>query len=203
VNLSSASALLFVVVALLAGGCASDRSARSSADSLLPSDATDATDSTGQLSSFSLTDQRGETRRVEFPAELPLLLTLADRKGSREVEGWVEPVRTRFGETVRIEGVADLRAVPGFLRGFVRKQFSGLDYPVMLDWHGEVVEPAGYQGGAVDVLLVDRRGGIRWRARGEADEVGVGALLALLEELVDPGTQDLPGSAEVPGAGAW
>ncbi|MCP5524295.1 MAG: hypothetical protein H7A46_22395 [Verrucomicrobiales bacterium] len=183
-NRSGSSVFAGCLVALLAClfiGCAGGNSAHPAPGAVVAR-ATDGTASI--LDPFKLTDQRGEKREVRFPLDRPLVITLADRAGSKQVAGWVEPVRRRFGESVRIEGVADLRAVPGFLRGLVRGQFAGLDYPVMLDWDGAVVGPAGYEGGAVAVWLVDREGNILWRGQGEVDEARLDVMVHRLDGLL-------------------
>ena len=89
------------------------------------------------LAPFELRDQYNCPHRIFFPAAGVTLLTVADRKGSEQIDGWIGPLKEHYGGRIAIEGIADMSAVPCLLRSMVREQFKKCRaYPVMLDWEG-------------------------------------------------------------------
>src|SRR5262245_55572096 len=83
---------------------------------------------------IELADQFEQLQKLAFPNTNVTVLLLADRKGSAQIPGWVEPVSKRFGKRVEVRGIADVSAVPRLLRGSVRLTFrKDFTYPVMMD----------------------------------------------------------------------
>ena len=105
-----------------------------------------------------------------FPATNVTLLTIADKKGSEQINGWITPLKQRFGKRVDIRGLADVSTVPRLLRGMLRTKFQkSQTYPVMMDWSGEVVKAFTYVPDKANVLVLDGRGHILKRVSGEAN----------------------------------
>lgn len=159
---------LFVVALLLAGSCRASEAA------------------TGRtnfwLSSFALADQSNQPHQVTFPRTNLLVLTVADHKGSQQVESWVRPLKARFPANLAIEGVADVSSVPGLLRPLVQREFKkNFTYPVMLDWSGKVVKPLDCVGDAVNVFAVASSGEVLARFSGPANTNQLAQLVAILE----------------------
>jgi len=134
---------------------------------------------------FQLTDQHKEAHRIAFPAGKVLFLIIADRKGSDEVEEWIEAVYKRYKDRIGIEGVANLDGVPKPLRGVVRGLFKrGVDHPVLLDWDGTVFKNYGCKSGAANVFVVERDGTIATRAYGAATEANIDNIASTLDGLL-------------------
>lgn len=137
---------------------------------------------TSAPSSIELHDQFDAPQTLSFPATNVTLLTIADKKGSEQVAGWVTPLKQRFGKRIDIRGLADVSTVPRPFRGMVRKKFQRLQtYPVMLDWSGEAVKAFTYVADKANVLLLDRRGQILKRISGEANPKAVQDLCAAID----------------------
>lgn len=135
-----------------------------------------------QISGFELTDQNGREHRYYFPKENLSLLTVADKKGSAQVESWVKPVRARYGSRIDIDGVADMSAVPGLLRGMVASQFKKQQqYPVMLDWSGKVSRQLGCTKGQAGILLIDRDGRLLREWQGRATDAMLRELFVVID----------------------
>jgi hypothetical protein len=118
---------------------------------------------------IELKDQFDSPQVLSFPTTNLIVLTIADHKGSEQIAGWVAPVKQRYGLRVDIRGIADMSAVPGWLRGVVRKRFQQRQvYPVMLDWSGDVVKAFAAVNETVNVFVLDERGWILKRFAGEA-----------------------------------
>jgi hypothetical protein len=122
----------------------------------------------GRVHSFTLCDQFKIEHKQVFPGSRIIVLTLADRKGSEQLEDWVTPFYKRYEEQVDIFGVANLKGVPGFMKPLLRKLFrKGLDYPVMMDWTGEICEALQYKAGKANIFILCPKGVIRHRINGK------------------------------------
>jgi hypothetical protein len=115
-----------------------------------------------------LHDQFDDKHEIAFPRDKAVLFVLADRKGSEHVEPWVRAVYDRYEDSIDIEGIAAVTGVPKVLRGVVRTIFKeGLDEkPILLDWDGDVCGRFGYEGGDVEVHLVNPDGVRTFSVRG-------------------------------------
>lgn len=129
------------------------------------------TEAAGKADAFVLQDQYDNTHAYGFPKAKVSVLLFADYKGHSQLEPWIRPLYERYRDGINIHGVADLSAVPGFLRGIVRNAFrKQLDYPVMLDWRGTVSERYAYQKGSANLLVIDCEGAIKLRLSGAATD---------------------------------
>jgi hypothetical protein len=138
---------------------------------------------TNAPATISLRDQFDAPQKLSFPTTNIILFTIADKKGSEQIAGWVAPVKERFNERVEICGIADVSAVPRPLRGLVRKKFrQAQSYPVMLDWTGDTVKAFGCVSDQVNVFIVDGEGRILSRAFGPASEAKLRDLFSVLEQ---------------------
>lgn len=136
---------------------------------------------------IELSDQFEVPHTLRFPHTNVVVLTLADHKGSKQVEGWVRPLKERFPQHLTLAGVADVSKVPAWLRGRVRAGFrEQMPYPVMLDWKGTVCRHFAYERGDVNVLLLDRSGTLRLRLTGPATADELTRLMRAIEELLLP-----------------
>jgi uncharacterized protein YfaP (DUF2135 family) len=119
--------------------------------------------------SLELHDQYDQPQRLAFPATNVVVLTIADQKGSAQIDAWVTEIKARYAGRLDLRGLADVRGVPGFLRGKVRKKFQETRrYPVMMDWSGTVCSQFGFQPGAANVLVLGPDGAIQARLAGPA-----------------------------------
>jgi hypothetical protein len=134
-----------------------------------------------------LRDQFDAIRVLAFPTTNLTVLTLADKKGSDEIAGWVAPIHQRFPQGLAIEGIADVSAVPRPLRPLVRRQFQKAQaHPVMLDWTGEASKQLAIRPHRANVLVLDCRGNILKRMTGPATQEAVEELCALIEQHLAP-----------------
>lgn len=132
-----------------------------------------------QINDFDLVDQHHKTRSYRFPKSKITVMTVADHKGSEQLEPWISHVYERFGNKIDIDGVADLSRVPTPLRGMLRIAFRNqLGHSVMLDWDGSVVRQFDYEKGKANVYVLDARGRILKHFSGQA---GPPALLELTQ----------------------
>lgn len=138
-----------------------------------------------RVPSFALPDQFNDEHAVTFPRSKPTVLVLADRRGSEQLDGWLKPLGERHAETVHIDGVADVRGVPGLMRWGVRQIFRrGSKTPILLDWEDTVCGPLAYEGGVANLIVIDRDGAIVHRVHGEATAAALATVNEVLETLL-------------------
>jgi hypothetical protein len=140
------------------------------------------TNSAPVLASFELRDQYDNPHTISFPTTNVTIMSVADRKGSEQIDGWIAPVKERYGDRIAIEGIADVSTVPRLLRSLVRKQFKkDRAYPVMLDWDGPVARSFNYQKDKANFFVIDRQGHITGSFSGATNEVALKALFASID----------------------
>jgi hypothetical protein len=117
---------------------------------------------------FELQDQFRTNHVVHFPRAQPLLLIVADRKGSEQIDAWIAAINGRYGARLEMIGVADVGGVPGWLQGMIRGKFrKKYPYPILLDWSGKIPAALHCQPDAANVFLLDGTGRVLVRAQGE------------------------------------
>lgn len=134
---------------------------------------------------IELRDQFDSPQKLSFPTTNITLLTIADKKGSAQVDGWIAALKPRCDERIAIRGLADVGGAPGFVQGRIRKGFQeSRKYPVMLDWSGKVCAQFGYKKDEANVLVIDRNGSIQARFTGVANAGAVAEVGAILDKLL-------------------
>jgi hypothetical protein len=125
-------------------------------------------DATGLgLERLELEDQFGKLHRNSFPTLRPTVLLAADKRGYQDLEPWIQAVRERFPKTANIVGVADVRGVPGLLRGKVRRRFASAEnHAILLDWDGAVLAPLRPVKGVPNAYLLSAEGRVKLHLSG-------------------------------------
>jgi hypothetical protein len=135
-----------------------------------------------QLTTISLTDQHNQPHVFAFPQPGVSILTVADRKGSEQIEAWVRAITTRYPTHLPVEGVADVSSAPAPLRPFIRKRFrDAFAHPVMLDWKGSVVKQLRAAPDVASVYAVNTNGVVLRQFFGAANVTNLAELFAVLD----------------------
>jgi hypothetical protein len=133
---------------------------------------------------FTLKDQYEKDFRLSQLKGRNVLLVVGDRKGSQYGGPYWDGVKKNVGSDIQIDAVsvADLRAVPRLLRGWVKGKFLGNESDgkpknsVVLDWDGVIENQYGFAKEKTNIYLIDRNGILQYRAAGtgtapEVDEL--------------------------------
>lgn len=148
---------------------------------------------TASAVAISLTDQWEKPAVLRGPLERVTILAIADRAGAEQINEWVAPLKVQFGTNVQFFAVADVSAVPGPLRGMVRRRFAKeYTYPIGLDWKGTITGQLPLTPKAANIFVLDRAGIVQHTAQG-----AIGA--EALRKLIDAVTGLLPSAPESEG----
>ena len=133
--------------------------------------------------SIELRDQFDAPQKLSFPATNLTLLTIADKKGSAQVDAWIAALKPKCDGRIDIRGLADCGGAPGFFQARIRKRFQETrTYPVMLDWTGQVCAQFGYTKSMANLLVLGRDGVIQARFTGEATPAAIAQAEAALDQ---------------------
>jgi len=133
-------------------------------------------------SCIELHDQFDAPQKLSFPSAKVIVLAIADRKGSEEVNGWITALKSLYGGRIEFRGLANVAGVPGFFQGRLRRKFQEtLKYPVMMDWSGAACARFGFRRQVANILVIDRQGSIRARICGSASPTALAAARVALE----------------------
>ncbi|MCU0789338.1 MAG: hypothetical protein MUC91_14385 [Verrucomicrobia bacterium] len=137
------------------------------------------------MKAIELEDQFGRLHVYTFPADTPVVLFAADRKGNERLDPWIQSVSEVLGKRVTCLGVADVRGVPGLLRGKVKRGFrEARDHPVLMDWKGELLDEIQPEKDVPNVYLISRLGVVVAHSSGEASSERVHAFLDRVASLL-------------------
>jgi hypothetical protein len=140
--------------------------------------------------SISLTDQWEKPAALHAPLDRITILTVADRTGAEQINEWVAPLKVQFGTNVQFFAVADVSAVPGPLRGMVRRRFAKeYTYPIALDWKGTITGQLALTSKSVNLFVLDRSGTIQHTAQGTVATETLRNLINAVTRLLPPATE--------------
>jgi hypothetical protein len=111
---------------------------------------------------FSLQDQFDKPVNIRQLEGSIVVLIASDKEGSVQNAPWKDAVLNKFKGKVVLLGVADLRSVPFFLKSKIKKDFQNNPDGVILDWDGVVFTSYLLTKKVSNVILVDRKGLVRY-----------------------------------------
>lgn len=119
--------------------------------------------------SFELEDHHGHNHVFEFPRPVPTVLCFGDMLSAVQLKTWIEPLYTRFGDTIEIVGIAAFKGVPGMFRDLVRMSIREVSpKEVLIDWDGHLAGEFGICFGQCRVVAIDYEGNVTAEADGPA-----------------------------------
>ncbi len=143
---------------------------------------------------FSINDQYDHPIQLSSYRGKPVLVIYGDRKGSDYMGAWVQAVRPELKAAgVKIIQAANLKAVPGFMQGFVKRKFLGKTAngqpspPVILDWNGQIASAYGFRDSVTNVYLIDGRGVLKFSASGTGSPEEARPLAEAMKALASAG----------------
>lgn len=132
---------------------------------------------------FTLQDQYEKTVSLRTYEGRAVVLIASDKECSSQNAAWKKAVRTKYGDSIAVQGLADVSSVPFFLKGKIRSDFKKEAENILLDWKGEVFRSYGLTKGASNVILIDKDGMVRHRSSGPASPEAVQELFEKIDAL--------------------
>lgn len=134
---------------------------------------------------IQLENQWEKPAKLQAPMQHVTILTVADRAGAEQIEEWVAPLKKEFAANIDFFAVADLRAVPRPLRGFVRRRFAkAYDYPIGLDWSGSVADQLTIKEDVANLFALDQHGRVQATMHGPATAQSLETLKTEIAKLI-------------------
>ena len=133
---------------------------------------------------FTLQDQYEKTVSLKQYEGSIIVLIASDKEGREQNTAWKKAVREKYGDSVAVQGLADVSSVPFFLKGSVRSDFKKDAESILLDWKGEVFKAYGLTKGVSNVILIDKEGTVRHRTSGQASSEAVQELFKKIDNLL-------------------
>jgi hypothetical protein len=133
---------------------------------------------------FTLTDQDGRARTIDYPRDKVSVFVIADHKGSSEIAGWITPLYQRYQQRCRDRRHRGVTGIPRCFRDCFRREFKKrLAFPVMLDWTGDVSRSMGYENNRAQLLVVSRSGRVALTKSGPAHEQALAEVIGAIDRL--------------------
>jgi hypothetical protein len=131
--------------------------------------------------SFTLEDQFAQAHEIRFPTTNVVVIAVADRKGSAQVDAWTAALVKRYGRSIQLAGIADMSKVPALLRPLVRKRFAqDRRVPIMMDWDGKLTRLLDCQNEQANIVVLSSDGREVYRCAGEARPAALDALCSAI-----------------------
>ena len=125
---------------------------------------------------FLLKDQHGRTFNLrELEGQLVVIIA-RNKKGESQNHLWNIKIREKYGDRITILGVADLRSVPFFMKDKIKENFKKYKNSILLDWDGKVADAYGFNENISNIILIDKKGYIRFIYSGNITEKAVDSL---------------------------
>ncbi|HYF03568.1 MAG TPA: hypothetical protein VEC36_09360 [Patescibacteria group bacterium] len=139
---------------------------------------------TNHAPDFKLEDQFSKEHSSKKFEGKSVIYTITDRTGAEYMENWIIALKP-FKSRVDLVAVANVKGVPGLLKGFVRGKFRDVySYPILMDWDAKLWEHFGCREGVPTVVHVDGSNVVRFKISGKGTEAEVKKLRDELNKLV-------------------
>jgi predicted transcriptional regulator len=135
---------------------------------------------------FTLQDQFDRTFTLRWLEGRTVVLIASDKEGSAQNPAWMKAIREAYGDRLVVQGIADVRTVPFFLKGKIRNDFKKDAESILLDWKGEVFTAYGLAPKVSNVVLIDKLGTIGFLHSGPADPDALQRLFAVIDRVERP-----------------
>lgn len=134
---------------------------------------------------FALHDQYGTLFTLRQLEGHLVILIASNREGLEHNRRWGRAIREKYQDRVHILGVADTRGIPSIMENMARKFFKDEEISILLDWKGYVFDAYGLSNEVSNIVLIDRKGFIRYIYAGEASKKAIETLFHEVEALIE------------------
>ncbi len=133
---------------------------------------------------FALHDQYGTLFTLRQLEGHIVIFIASNMDGLDHNRRWGRAIREKYQDRVHILGVADTRGIPSMMENVVKKFFKDEEISVLLDWKGYVFDAYSLPHGVSNIVLIDRKGFIRYVYAGDASKKAIDVLFHEVDALV-------------------
>lgn len=131
---------------------------------------------------FDLADQFGKQWKLGDLSGQVTVLVVADTESGRAMGPWVDALKARYSDKVRILGLLDLHSVPGIGRGIARSRIRReTKDPMMLDFGGKVAQAYGVSSKVPGVVVIDKESIVRAAVSAAYDQKGFDTITSAVD----------------------
>ncbi len=134
---------------------------------------------------FSLLDQRDQQVSLHKLEGNVIVLIASDKDGTKQNPAWRKAITERYGKRIFIQGAADLRKVPFFLKASFKRDFQKDPASIILDWNGEIFKAYGLAENVSNIILIDKKGFVQYLHSGSAEAGAVNDLFREIDRCLE------------------
>jgi hypothetical protein len=116
---------------------------------------------------FTLIDQYDKPYNIRQGEGGIVVLLASDKEGEPQNALWRTAISERYRDKIFMIGIADVRTVPFFLKSRIINNFRKDTERILLDWTGEVFTNYVLAKHASNIVLIDKKGWVRYVTSGE------------------------------------
>jgi predicted transcriptional regulator len=133
---------------------------------------------------FTLHDQRDKQVNLHELEGQVVMLIASDAEGEKQNDEWKKAIG-KYRNRVLVFGAADVRKVPFFLKGKYKRRFQKDPASILLDWDGVIFKTYGLAENVSNIVVIDKKGIVRYFHSGKAEPAAVEELSAALEKSLE------------------
>ena len=133
---------------------------------------------------FSLLDQYDKPYNIRQGEGSIVVLLASDKEGEPQNALWRSAIEERYRDKIFLIGIADVRTVPFFLKSRIKNNFRKDNARILLDWTGEVFTNYVLAKHASNIVLIDKKGRVRYVTSGEVTIVARETLFKEIDKLL-------------------
>jgi len=161
--------LLFIILVLFSAGLANDST----------------------LIQFKIEDQfKKDHTEKEFLGKVSVFIA-GDRKGIDYCDEWFGVLSDSLGRQIKdnkviIQKMANVKGVPFFIKGIVRKKYKTNSEIILMDWKGKFLKAYDLESDVANILIFSKSGVLEFqKAVTKYDRVNFEAIINVVEKLID------------------
>ena len=137
-----------------------------------------------KIPAFTVEDQNERSWTRSNFSQKPVLYVVCDRDAYDHVDNWTSELVPRYKSKIHFVPVADVSAVPGLMKGYVRGKFKDeFSYPILMDWEGVLVKALRMKPGFPTLVITKADGTMTYHAWGKGTAKQIERLEKKLKEV--------------------
>ncbi len=139
-----------------------------------------------KVPAYTVEDQNERSWKLSNFSDKPVLYVLCDLEAYDHVDNWTKELVPRYKSKIHFVPVADVSAVPGLMKGYIRGKFKDeFDYPILMDWEGVLVKALRMKPGFPTLVITKADGTMTYHAWGKGTKKQIERFEKKLKEVTE------------------